>query len=402
MSDYTPQLFPELHKDLQSLSFTTGIFPSQKIKNLIEDRKIYADINIEDAQIQPASMDLRLGAKAYRVQASILPGKDSTVEGKIKDLVMATIDLTQPAVFEKECVYIVPLIEQLNLPHDVSAKANPKSTTGRLDIFTRLICDRATEFERVPEGYKGPLYAEISPRTFTIILSKGARLNQLRFMRGRPRPSDTKIEELDIEENLVYATSIDDQTEAEAEALEANIRNGLRISVNLKGDRNSNVIGYRAKKSPPAIDLMKIGHYDPEDFWDVIRSPKSQNLILHPNDFYILFSEQKVRIPNHYAAELVPYDPSIGEFRIHYAGFFDPGFGYGAIKGTNAVLEVRSHDVPFLVEHDQTVGRLIYERLLAVPDKVYGADIGSSYQGQGLALSKQFRRFRQHLENPSL
>jgi dCTP deaminase len=373
---------------LQSLSFTTGILPSQRIRELIAHERITTAVPVEDDQIQPSSLDLRLGPVGYRMQASFLPGPKATVESRIKDLAMSKIDLTRPTVFEKGCVYLVPLMEQLNLTSEWSAKANPKSTTGRLDIFTRLICDGGTEFERVPEGYKGTLYAEVVPRTFTIIVQAGVKLNQLRFVRGCPPPSDTTLQELDEQETLVYG--------AGDLPAEARINRGLMISLNLQGDPQHRLIGYRARQNTPAIDLLKKDHYDPEDFWDPIYEPRYRQIILNPDDFYILLSKEKVRIPPAYAAEMVAYDPSMGEFRIHYAGFFDPGFGYGAsdVKGSHAVLEVRSHEVPFLIEDGQIVGRLIYERLLAHSDKIYGMGIGSSYQGQGLALSKQFKRFR--------
>jgi dCTP deaminase len=388
MTDHFYTLFPELERDLQSLSFTTGILPSQRIRELIAHGRVSTSLPVEDDQIQPSSLDLRLGPVGYRMQASFLPGPKATVDSRIKDLAMTKIDLTRPTVFEKGCVYLVPLMEQLNLTAELSAKANPKSTTGRLDIFTRLICDGGTEFERVPEGYKGTLYAEVVPRTFTIIVQAGVKLNQLRFVRGCPPPSDTTLQELDQQETLVYG--------AGDLPAEAQINRGLMVSLNLQGDPEHRLIGYRARQNTPAIDLLQKDHYDPEDFWDPIYEPRNRRIILNPDDFYILLSKEKVRIPPAYAAEMVAYDPSMGEFRIHYAGFFDPGFGYGAsdVKGSHAVLEVRSHEVPFLIEDGQIVGRLIYERLLAHSDKIYGMGIGSSYQGQGLALSKQFKRFR--------
>lgn len=388
MTDHVYTLFPELERDLQSLSFTTGILPSQRIRELIAHGRVSTSLPVEDDQIQPSSLDLRLGPVGYRMQASFLPGPKATVESRIKDLAMSKIDLTRPTVFEKGCVYLVPLMEQLSLTSEVSAKANPKSTTGRLDIFTRLICDGGTEFERVPAGYKGTLYAEVVPRTFTIIVQAGVKLNQLRFVRGCPPPSDTTLQELDQQETLVYG--------AGDLPAEAQINRGLMVSLNLQGDPEHRLIGYRARQNTPAIDLLKKDHYDPEDFWDPMYEPRNRRIILNPDDFYILLSKEKVRIPPAYAAEMVAYDPSMGEFRIHYAGFFDPGFGYGAsdVKGSHAVLEVRSHEVPFLIEDGQIVGRLIYERLLAHSDKIYGMGIGSSYQGQGLALSKQFKRFR--------
>jgi dCTP deaminase len=378
-------LFPELERDLQSLS-STGIFPSQKIRELVAQGNISASTKIEEDQIQPASIDLRLGPVAYRIQASFLPGASSTVESKIKETKMTEIDLTRPTVFERGCVYIVPLAEMLHLPDGVYAKANPKSSTGRLDIFTRMICDYGSEFERAPEGFKGKLYAEVVPRTFSVILREGIRLNQLRLVKGSALPSDAKLQELDKQETLVYH-----ETGLPKAAL---IDAGVRISVNLSGDGENRIMGYRAKKNAPAIDLARIQHYEPEEFWEIVPA-RRRSIILNPDDFYILVSREKVRIPQDHAAEMVAYDPSVGEFRIHYAGFFDPGFGYGSsdIKGTAAVLEVRSHEVPFLIEDRQVVGRLIYERLLAKPDKIYGVGIGSSYQGQGLALSKQFKQF---------
>ena len=378
-------LFPELGKDLQGL-YTTGVLPSQKVKGLIEAGAISACAPFTEEQIQPASIDLRLGRVAYRVQASFLPGRYSTVEKKIQELVMSEIDLKRPTVFEKGCVYIVPLMEELVLPKGISAKANPRSTTGRLDIFTRLLTDYGTEFERVPEGYRGRLYIEVVPRTFTILAREGMRLNQLRFIRGNPPSPDTQLNELNENETLVY---LDEDRPGEAQ-----INKGLRVSVNLQGSHHSEIIGYKAKKNAPVIDLQKANYYDPAEFWDPIYTPKTKGIILNPDDFYILASKEKIRIPPDFAAEMVAYDPSMGEFRIHYAGFFDPGFGYGLsdIKGTHAVLEVRSHEVPFLIEDGQIVGRLIYERLLDPSEKVYGTDIGSSYQCQGLSLSKQFKQ----------
>ncbi len=377
-------LFPDLERDLQS--FSTGILPSQEIETLIDKQAIRGTVAVDKDQVQPASIDLRLGATAYRVRASFLTGAKETVARKTADLCMHEIDLSRPAVLERGCVYIVPLMEELHLTRDISGKANPKSTTGRLDIFTRLITDYGTEFERVPAGYKGRLYVEVVPRTFSVLVAQGTRLNQLRFMRGNPLPSDKEHRELDEQESLVYL--------ADESRGQANIADGLWVSVDLEGAAESTIIGYKAKKHAPLIDLSKVDHYETLDFWDPILRLRENRLVLDPNDFYILVSKEKIRVPPSYAAEMVAYDPSVGEFRIHYAGFFDPGFGYGSddIRGTRAVLEVRSHEVPFLIESGQTVGRLIYERLLAKPKKIYGSGIGSSYQSQGLALSKQFRR----------
>ena len=370
----------------QEQAFTTGLLPSQAIRKLIDQGRISASPPLTEEQIQPASLDLRLGEIAHRVQASFLPGQLSTVEDRIRDLRMMRVDLTRAAILEKGCVYIVPLLESLNLPADVSARANPKSTTGRLDIFTRLITDYGAEFEGVAAGYKGKLFAEIVPRTFTVAVRAGMRLNQLRFVRGKPTSPDSVISALDEEQNLVYLD--------ENSPIKAQVDRGLLISVNLEAAEPSEVIAYRAKRNSPAIELDKVNHYLPEDFWDIKYQPKNKALILDPGDFYILASKERVRVPPEYAAEMIPIDTSVGEFRIHYAGFFDPGFGYGLsdIKGTRAVLEVRAHEVPFIIEHRQVVGRLKYMRLLSRPDKIYGSDIGSSYQRQELTLSKQFRK----------
>ena len=382
-------LFPELEKDLKSYTaeVTTGILPYQDIVELIAGGRIVAPVPIEEAQIQPASLDLRLGATAYRVRASFLPGESSSVVSKIERLKMHEIDLSRPAVFEKNCVYIAELMEEVRLPRDLSGKANPKSTTGRLDIFTRLIVDGGTEFEGVPEGYRGKMYLEIVPRTFSILAQQGTRLNQLRFVRGHPPPSDAALERMQSAEKLVYSDTQDE--------LSAVIDEGLWISVDLEGDASNGIVGYRAKNHAPLIDLSKVAYYDPLDFWEPIERTRTRSLVLDPDDFYILVSRERIRIPARVAASMVPYDPSIGEFRIHYAGFFDPGFGTaGDVAGAHAVLEVRSHEVPFLIEHGQEVGRLVYERMLSAPHKTYGAGIGSSYQSQGLALSKQFKPFK--------
>jgi len=369
----------------------SGVLPSQALEQMIASGGIRAHAAILPEQIQPSSLDLRLGAEAYRVRASFLAAGSATVSSKLEQYRLHTLDLTKPAVLEKGCVYIVPLQEELALPPNISGKANPKSSTGRLDIFTRLITDQGRQFEIVPAGYKGRLFAEVVPRTFSIVARQGDRLSQLRLFQGNHhgdhQPSDVLLREIDSEETLVY---LPDETPGAA-----NIANGLRLSVDLAGIEGSPIIGYRAKKHAPLIDLNRIGYYPTEDFWDPIRRNESRTLVLDPEDFYILASRERVRIPPLYAAEMVPYDPTIGEFRIHYAGFFDPGFGYGSaageITGTRAVLEVRSHEVPFILEDGQVVASLVFERLLERPRALYGEGIGSNYQRQGLKLSKHFK-----------
>jgi dCTP deaminase len=381
-------LFPELQK--QAAAYTTGILPSQAIHELITAGHITAAEPILPEQIQPSSLDLRIGPVAYRVRASFLSTPNSSVATKLKEYTLYELDLTRPAVLEQGCIYIAPLMEELWLPPGISGQANPKSTTGRLDVFTRLITDfggEYREFERVVPGYKGQLYTEIGPRTFSIVVSQGTRLSQLRLRRGNPPPSGAELERLHESETLVF-----NEDESPVEAIIR--KKSLWLSVDLVGDENSDIIGYKARRNAPLIDLSRINYYDTAEFWEPIHRTAAHNLVLDPHDFYILASKEKVSIPQTFAAEMVPYDPSVGELRIHYAGFFDPGFGYGNddIKGTKAVLEVRSHEVPFLLEDGQVVGRLIFERLLGIPDKIYGQGIGSSYQRQGLALSKHFRR----------
>ena len=376
----------------------SGILPSQLIGHLIADGAVRADEPIQPELIQPASLDLRLGAAAHRVRASFLPSAGGTVMERIEHLHMHTIDLRDmpplggDPVLERGCVYIVPLMERLKLPKGVSGAANPKSSTGRLGVFTRLIADGVPEFDRVPPGYEGPLYAEISPRTFSILARQGDRLSQIRFRRGNPRSTDSQLRALHGQARLVHGTS------------HANIADGLSISVDLVGEtqernRSENIVGYKARHNTRVIDLRKIGKYEPKEFWEPIYASdagvnRDRYIILNPDDFYILASSERVSVPPEYAAELVPYDAQVGEFRVHYAGFFDPGFGHTGVrgKGTRAVLEVRSRDVPFVLEHGQIVGRLAYERLTIAPQKTYGRSIGSSYVQQGLALSKHFKQ----------
>lgn len=360
-----------------------GVLPFQALRDLVRDGQIVAAEEIAEAQLQPASMDLRLGRVAYRVRGSFLPGREATVMEKIGRFGMHEIDLGEGAVLEKGCVYIVPLMESLKLERGITGIANPKSSTGRLDIFTRLITDHASEFERIRGGYAGPLYLEISPRSFSIVVRRGTRLNQLRLRRGASAYSDAAIRRLHREVGII-----------DREAREDDVSNGLALTVDLTGEPGTDVVGYRAKHHTPLIDVEKVGHYDPLEYWDPIRVRPGEGIFLNPDDFYILASKEAVRVPPDCAVEMVAYDTLVGEFRVHYAGFFDPGFGYSGddAGNTRAVLEVRSHEVPFLLEDGQIVGRLAFDKLAAVPEKLYGADIGSSYQGQGLMLSKQFRR----------
>ncbi len=354
-----------------------GILPAHAVSALLESGAITAARPADPDQVQPASLDLRLGSTAVRVRASFLPGRSLTVAERLAQLRLHEIDLTAGAVLETGCVYIVPLLESLALPADIAAAANPKSSTGRLDIFTRVITDHAQEFDTVPAGYAGPLYLEVSPRTFPIVVRTGSRLSQMRFRRGDARLDDKALAELHRREGLVDGTP--------------HIANGLALSIDLAPE--GEIIGYRAKRHTAVIDVDRRGAEDVLDFWEPILRRGRPELILDPDQFYILVSREAVHVPPDYAAEMVPFDPLVGEFRVHYAGFFDPGFGHSASggSGSRAVLEVRSHEVPFILEHGQTVGRLVYERMAERPHVLYGAGIGSHYQAQGLKLSKHFR-----------
>ncbi len=365
---------------MSAFSKIQGIFPSSEILRAIDAGLIRLAAKPDADQIQPASLDLRLGAKAYRVRASFLPGPKQTVAQRLKGLVLHEMDLSHEAVFETGCVYIVPLMESLKLPKGVSAAANPKSSTGRLDIFTRVIADYAQEFDKVPEAYEGPLYAEISPRTFPILARQGSRLSQIRFRAGATLATDDLIRALHKNEALI--------TEGEV-----NIDGGLALSVDLAGIKTGEPIGFRAKPHSALVDVDKKAALEVLDYWEPIWQKNS--LILDPDQFYILASREAVRIPPTHAAEMVPYNPLVGEFRVHYAGFFDPGFGHasGHGEGARAVLEVRSHEVPFILEDGQIIGRLVYEPLTAPPKHVYGGGLGSNYQKQGLKLSKHFKAF---------
>ncbi len=375
----------------------TGILPSQKIKEMLGNGEIKTVLaKIDDDQVQPASIDLRLGDYAYPVDTSFLPGKGVKVLDKLKQLddrfADFRIDLKDGAVLEKGRVYVIPLMEAINLKSDVAAFANPKSSTGRLDVLTRLIADGAASFDQVGEGYKGELFIEVAPRSFSVVVKTGTRFNQLRFR--RTRGEGAKPIAASEWKKLLDEGQIVDSSDHEANA--RSIRTGmLPFTVDLEGSgKEGEIIGYRAKKHTRRIDLER-RDYDPLDFWEPIRFHKTSSLILDPDEFYILMTKEAIAVPPEYAAEMLPYDTRAGEFRVHYAGFFDPGFGWNAALNkagsSRGVLEVRSHEVPFLLEHGQTVGWLRYERMAARPELLYGQDINSNYQGQSLKLAKQFR-----------
>ncbi|MFC7704104.1 2'-deoxycytidine 5'-triphosphate deaminase [Plastorhodobacter daqingensis] len=354
-----------------------GVLPAQTLRDMVARGQIRPDAPLLQDQVQPASLDLRLGTVAYRVRASFLAGAGRSVAERLQEFEMHRVDLADGAVLEKGCVYVVPLMEHLALPRDIQAVANAKSSTGRLDLLTRTITDGGTEFDRIPAGYAGPLYAEICPRSFSVLVRPGMRLNQIRFRRGHAVLADDELRALHKAHRLVSG--------------EAVISDGLGFSVDLR-PAGTDLVGWRAKPHTGVIDLDRLGAYQPSAFWEEVRSQDGQ-IILDPGAFYILVSREAVHIPPTHAAEMAPYLAMVGEFRVHYAGFFDPGFGHAAAggQGSRGVLEVRCHEAPFVLEHGQIVGRLVYERMAEVPETLYGAGIASNYQGQGLKLSKHFR-----------
>lgn len=372
-----------------------GVFSCQSIKKAISKGHISSrSIPIEDGQIQPASMDLRLGSKAYRLISSFLPEETDVMERLHtpdlygSDLVMYETDISNGGILERGHVYLIPLIEELKLPADVRGRANPKSTTGRLDIFARVLTNRNPRFDDIGCGYAGQLFLEVMPRSFTIKVKEGLSLVQLRLARGECALTDSKLKALHKDSRLLY------NGDEHLGAAEVKVSKGIFMSVDLSGENASGIVGYKSKKNSHVVDLTMKNHYGIADFWEPIYKNSRGTLILEPEEFYILSSKEKIRIPPRYAAEMVAYEAGSGELRTHYAGFFDPGFGFGTkgeVKGTKAVLEVRAHDVPFMIGHGQTFCKLFFERMAEVPDKIYGPRIGSSYQYQGITLSKQFK-----------
>ncbi len=366
-----------------------GLLSRQKIELMVR-RGMILSPELEDGQFQPASLDLRLGSRAYRVRASFLPGKEHSVLDRLGAFQSADDEISlegKGAVLERGCVYVVPLLEHLNLPDSISAVVNPKSSTGRLDIFTRLITDRSDVFDRVARGYQGPLYAEISPRSFSVRVRKGTKLNQIRFRRLNSQQlerTDFSLDERELRDRHRKIPLTDHDPDIR--------RNGLVLRVGLDADAIDGVIGYKAQKHADIIDVDRVGAYDVADYWVELRARADRRLILDPDEFYILASREKLHIPPDLAAEMVPIDPAMGEFRVHYAGFFDPGFGAAPDNRpcAKAGLVVRSSEVPFYLEDGQIVGRLVYEKMADQPEALYGEGDGSNYQGQGLKLSKHF------------
>ena len=371
-----------LSKDAQ------GVLPSQALERAVEAGIVEAeDFKIPPSNIQPASLDLRLGETAYRIRSSFLPDR-RPVDVKLKEFVEDELDIIREGkVLEPNTPYLIPLIERLHLPPDVRARTNPKSSTGRLDVFTRVITDESYRFDEIRPGYSGPLYLEVVPLSFTVRVRHKLALNQLRLSVGDASVRDDELRRLHAEEPILFrgGDALPDRDFATA--------NGLFLSLDLTGDTSGRV-GYRARKYSSVIDMEGIAEYDWQKFWDPVRREAGDRIILHPNAFYLLLSNEAVRVPPRFAAEMTAYDPTSGELRTHYAGFFDPGFGYdrdGALFGSRSALEVRAHDVPFAIEHGQRVAKLTFDRMAAEPERLYGDAIGSSYQGQMDTLSKHFK-----------
>ncbi|MEO8325972.1 MAG: 2'-deoxycytidine 5'-triphosphate deaminase [Nitrospirota bacterium] len=379
----------------------TGILSFQHLRALVRQRVIRADVPITSRQIQPASLDLRLGTKAYRLLSSFLPEPSDqqsqfTIEDLYRsDMVMYDMDLTNGAILEKGHVYLVPLMERVKLPKDIRGRTNPKSSTGRLDIFTRVVTDLHVGFDEIRPGYEGPLFLEIVPRSFTIRVQAGLALNQLRLMSGKPLVSDSGLRTVHRKTPLLFHNGDSGKTDMPLSAKELRVNNGLFLSVDLQGssDHSEAIVGYRAKKNSHVIDLSLVGHYAATDFWEPLKRNATATMLLEPEEFYILASKERIQVPPGYSSEMVAYEAACGELRTHYAGFFDPGFGYAnpSRKGTQVVLEVRPHDVPFRIHDGQTFFKVVYEKMRDIPMQLYGSALGSSYFQQGLTLSKHFK-----------
>lgn len=371
-----------------------GVLTDRDLRAAVREGAVSAAEPFRDDQFQPASLDLRLGRVAYQLRASFLPYRE-TVQRRLEDeransdLVIDRVPLESGATLQRGSVYLVPLLESLALPAAVRGRSNPKSTTGRLDVFTRVITDGTPRFDEIPAGYRGPLYLEVSPQSFPVRVYAGGSLNQLRLLEGPTSMSDAALRALYAECPLLY-----DDDDRPLPLDRVGFNDGLCMGVDLSGRATDGVIGYRAHPNPPAVDLARVGHYDPAEFWEPIKATARDGYILEANRFYILVSKERIRVPPEYAAEMVVYDAGAGEIRTHYAGFFDPGFGFGdgSVLGTKVVMEVRAREVPFMVYDGQTSFKVWFERLRGRPERVYGVGLASSYQHQTLSLSKHFRR----------
>ncbi len=374
--------------ELANITQKRGYLPLQYLREIAKRNFVYSGYTIKNSQFQPSSLDLRIGEKAYRVRSAFLPDRDS-VSIKAKQLRMYEVDLRDSGILERGGVYLIPLLEQLNLPDGIGGKTNPKSSIGRVDVFTRVVTDYSHRFDEIKPGYKGKLFLQVISRSFTIRVKTGLSLNQLRLFTQDIKLTDQDLKEIYRETPLLY-----DARNNQLPLDEVIINDGLFISVGLS-IAGQDIIAYKARKNSDILDLSEIKKYEVLDFWEPISKHNNRPLILEPEEFYIMASKEKIRIPLKYAGEMVAYEPNSGELRSHYAGFFDPGFGYGSkgeLHGTRSILEVRPHDVPFMVEDDQTFCKLHFNKIISPPEVVYGdASLHSHYQSQGLSVSKHFR-----------
>ncbi len=362
----------------------SGVLPRESLAKAIEAGVIHSTWTIPDHGIQPASVDLRLGETAYRLRCSFLPGRE-TVASKLADYTMGEVSLIGGAILERNRPYLIPLMEELALPPGVRARANPRSSTGRLDVFTRVVTDHSSRFDDIDEGYRGRIYLEVVSRSFTIRVDRASSLNQLRLLCGRAGVGDDELRTAHAQAPILF------RDDAPVPPEDLPVRDGLSLSLDLTGD-DDGLVGYRAKRNSHLLDLSLVGQHEVVEFWEPVVNEPGARLVLEPEEFYLLLSAENLRVPPGFAGEMIAFDPTSGELRTHYAGFFDPGFGHGTDpQGSRATLEVRAHDVPFVVEHGQQVCKLSFERMAAVPGVLYGQDIGSHYQSQRIVLSKHFR-----------
>ena len=375
---------------LANLKGKSGYLPCQLIEMALREGIIHSQVPIEASQVQPVSLDLRLGTKAYRIQCSFLPENES-VETKLKEVTLYDFEIANGGILEKNAIYLIPLMEELNLPPAFYGLANPKSSTGRLDMFTRVIVDEGHRFDEIPRGYRGKLYLEVIPRSFPVKVKTGLSLNQLRLAHVKLDTLGKQGLEAKYKKNPILF----DKSGFVIPYDQVKVEGGVYVGVDVSGDQPDSIVAYKAKTNSSVIDLSKIRYYKADDFWEPIYRPKKNRLILEPESFYIMMSKEKICIWPDWLAEMVAYEPNSGELRTHYAGFFDSGFGWNGTdelmnQGTRAVMEVRPHDVPFMVEHGQTFCRLKFDKVVERPEKVYGLALNSNYHSQGLALSKYF------------
>ena len=365
-----------------------GAFPSQFIKKMIASGEI---INADENNIQPAGVDLTISEEGYRMKGAFLPRKDESVRDIIKEESLYKIDLNNP--LEKNGIYLIKLNERLNLPENIFAFSSSRSSVGRVDLQTRLIVDGYSRFDSVPAGYKGELWLQVIPKSFLIKLNFKDRLNQIRFFNGEAKISGQEIEKIYSERKLLFDENLN--FAGSDEKISKDSSGGIIMNINLDGEKSGGIVGYKNLLIDCVLDFSKNNYYDPDDFFEPVYAPKNGKLILEKESFYIFSTKEYIRVPGDLASEMVAYDIYNGEFRSHYAGFFDPGFGYGKdgkIKGRQAVLEVRSYENNFIFRDDQPICRMNFEKLINPADFIYSEEIGSHYANQsGSKLSKHFK-----------